>query len=87
MARFSKVHYVAVAQVIDGTWRDSWRSIHDASATENGMRTEMVALAKLMGELVARFADLFEQDNDRFDRQRFVGACEGDAQDLWGLSA
>lgn len=30
-------------------------------------------------ELAAHFADMFEQDNPRFNRQRFMAACGFDA--------
>ena len=79
MARFSKGDYVAVAQVIDATWSDMYARANGAGSLSSVDATVV--------ELVTRFADMFEQDNARFDRARFVAACEGDAQDLFGLSA
>lgn len=67
MAKFSKQDYVGIANVIDGVWR----------RLTNESRWSHRVVVEIMGETVTAFADMFEQDNPRFDRQRFVMACEG----------
>jgi hypothetical protein len=35
-----------------------------------------VGTARCMQDVVTRFADMFERDNSKFDRDRFVLACD-----------
>lgn len=72
MAKFSKQDYIGVAQVIDTTWRKLLAESPDSSVTWQ-IRYDMLAV-------IDGFADMFGQDNDRFDRARFVTAAMGGAQ-------
>lgn len=69
MAKFSKIDYVSSARAIDRTWSD----------LANGSRWSHRTVVEIMGAVVTAFADMYEADNPRFDRQRFVDACEGAA--------
>jgi hypothetical protein len=72
MAKFSRQDYVSIARVIDTTWRKLFAS---AVTTDQrfGVKVDMDAV-------VTAFADMFAADNPRFDRERFVMACEGEDQ-------
>lgn len=72
MAKFSKQDYVGIANVIDTTWRKLLAESPDSSVTWQ-IRYDMLAV-------IDGFADMFEQDNPRFDRERFVTAAMGGAQ-------
>ena len=74
MSRFSRLDYVSTAQVIDATWATMYDRANGAGSLSSVDATVM--------ELVTRFADMYEQDNPRFDRARFVSACEGDRDEV-----
>ncbi len=70
MAKFSKQDYVSIARVIDTTWS----KLHAQALNPElrwGVKVDMNAV-------VTAFADMFAADNPRFDRERFVMACEGE---------
>ncbi len=69
MAKFSKQDYVSIARVIDTTWS----KLHAACTTG----AQAFAVKVDMDAVVTAFADMFQADNPRFDRERFVMACEG----------
>lgn len=69
MAKFSKIDYVSTARAIDQTWAD----------LANDSRWSHRNVVEIMSAVVTAFADMYEADNPRFDRRRFVDACEGAA--------
>lgn len=69
MAKFSRQDYVGIANVIDTTWRKLLDGA--VEARRFGIRYDMEAV-------INAFADMFAADNPRFDRERFVMACEGE---------
>lgn len=71
MAKFSRQDYVGIANVIDTTWSKLLAESPDSSITWQ-IRYDMLAV-------IDAFADMFEQDNSRFDRARFVAAAMGGA--------
>lgn len=71
MAKFSKQDYVGIANVIDTTWSKLLDGA--VEARRFGIRCDMEAV-------INGFADMFEQDNPRFDRERFVTAATGGVQ-------
>lgn len=73
MAKFSKQDYVSIARVIDDTWS---KLLHERETTIS-TATQRWQVKYDMDAVVTAFADMFEADNDRFDRERFVMACEG----------
>lgn len=72
MSKFSKVDYVSTARAIDATW---------SQLVAEGEHSHAV-IADMMTQTVTAFADMYEQDNPRFDRARFVAACEGDRDEV-----
>lgn len=67
MAKFSKQDYVSIANVIDATW---------SKLLNRAYGTDQVWEVKYdMEAVITAFADMFEQDNPNFDRERFVMAC------------
>ncbi len=69
MAKFSKQDYVGIAKVIDTTWSKLFAEAHTSHHWQ--VKYDMDAV-------VTAFADMFQADNPRFDRERFVMACEGE---------
>lgn len=65
--RFGRRHYVAIANIIRTApvWTGG-----DAEATTRSVEQ--------MEYLIERFVTLFQHDNARFDRDRFIEACNGD---------
>lgn len=68
MAKFSKQDYVGIAKVIDTTWG---KLLLAPGVEPWHVKYDMEAV-------VTAFADMFQADNPRFDRERFVMACEGE---------
>lgn len=61
MTKFAKRHYEAIALVMQSTYSDD--------AGDGGG-------ADVWSTIVDAFADAFSRDNQRFQRQRFINACE-----------
>jgi hypothetical protein len=70
MAKFSRQDYVQIAHTIDTVWSKLFAGAH----TEH----ERFCVKVDMEAVVTAFADMFQADNPRFDRERFVMACEGE---------
>jgi hypothetical protein len=66
MAKFSKQDYIRIAEVIQTTF--------DHLLTTPNVVTWQVNYDREV--TVRSFANMFEEDNGRFDRARFVAACE-----------
>ncbi len=73
MAKFSKQDYVGIAKVIDTTWS---KLLHECETTIS-TATQRWQVKYDMDAVVTAFADMFQADNPRFDRERFVMTCEG----------
>jgi len=72
VAKFSKQDYMSIARVIDTTWSKLCDEAHPSHHWQ--VRYDMDAV-------VTAFADMFAADNPRFDRERFVMACEGEVEE------
>jgi hypothetical protein len=70
MAKFSRQDYVQIAHTIDTVWSKLYAQA-DTPEAQWGVLIDMQAV-------VTAFADMFQADNPRFDRERFVMACEGE---------
>ena len=81
MAKFSKQDYVSIARVIDDTWGRLLGEAYVPRFPGDDTRARIWGVKVDMEAVVTAFADMFEQDNDRFDRERFVMACEGESTD------
>jgi hypothetical protein len=62
---FSRRHYEAIA-----------KRIQTLVLSQNELsQDELDELIEVRHHIVADFVDMFEKDNPRFDRDRFIGAC------------
>jgi hypothetical protein len=66
----TKKDYIAVANIIKDR-----RPLAKTSSTEAG-RTGIYVANDVLDGLASDFADVFANDNPRFDRQRFMDACK-----------
>ena len=71
MAKFSKQDYTSIASVINVAWRCLYAAASGDPERQWGVLIDMQTV-------VDAFVDMFEQDNERFDRERFEAACEGE---------
>ena len=60
MSRYAKRHYVEIAELL--------QAVRLGSPTGTALGA--------MDDVIHRFADMFERDNSRFDRSRFILACD-----------
>lgn len=67
MPKFTKRHYIAIAEVINTTASTGQGSLFSSDA---------------LLHLALRLADTFALDNPRFDRERFLAACRVSAPDV-----
>ena len=68
MAKFSKQDYLSIARLINKVWSKLFAG---AVTPEQRFSVQVD-----MNTVVTAFADMFQVDNDRFDRERFVMTCE-----------
>lgn len=70
--------YKLIAEAIDTAWVIRWTTIQYSELDAATKATRCAELAATMFTVVTTLADVLGQDNERFDRLRFVQACEGE---------
>ncbi len=71
MAKFSKQDYLTTARLISKVWSKLYALASGDAERQWGVQVDMDAV-------VTAFADMFQADDPRFDRQQFGMACEGE---------
>ena len=66
--RYSKYFYANTAKIMD----------HAKCYSASWLPDQAMVKEELRLTIATHFADLFQQDNPRFDRTRFLKACKGD---------
>ena len=67
MAKFTASHYEAIAKMIGIT-------LSEVDSEEWSAEVHLPTAQKVTAGLTNRLIDLFEEDNERFDRTRFIDA-------------
>jgi hypothetical protein len=68
MAKFSKRHYESIARILPS----HYNTVNPTNDYETGYKDGRWSA-------ISSLADMFEQDNPRFDRERFIKAVRGES--------